>query len=84
MPRHVINPGSRTNQTEMELSHFDRLLMLLLQYNNLLANMETKYSVAEVCREDGTCLPLDPGRSNPNTLTPRHPDTLTLVDWIII
>lgn len=32
----------------------------LEEYNNLLSNMETKYSVAEVCREDGTCLPLDP------------------------
>ncbi|XP_035263080.1 angiotensin-converting enzyme-like [Anguilla anguilla] len=32
----------------------------LKEYNNLLANMETKYSVAEACREDGTCHPLDP------------------------
>ncbi|KAJ8384193.1 hypothetical protein AAFF_G00207410 [Aldrovandia affinis] len=32
----------------------------LKKYNNLLANMETKYSVAEVCREDGRCHPLDP------------------------
>ncbi|XP_048869765.1 angiotensin-converting enzyme [Brienomyrus brachyistius] len=32
----------------------------LKEYNNLLATMETKYSVAEVCREGGTCLPLDP------------------------
>lgn len=31
----------------------------LEEYNNLLSNMETKYSVAEVCR-DGTCHPLDP------------------------
>ncbi|XP_011486222.1 angiotensin-converting enzyme-like [Oryzias latipes] len=29
-------------------------------YNTLLSNMETKYSVAEVCREDGRCHPLDP------------------------
>lgn len=32
----------------------------LKEYNNLLANMETKYSVASVCRENGTCHPLDP------------------------
>ncbi|KAK7919784.1 hypothetical protein WMY93_011068 [Mugilogobius chulae] len=32
----------------------------LEEYNNLLSNMETKYSVAEVCRPDKTCHPLDP------------------------
>ncbi|KAL6095238.1 ace [Pungitius sinensis] len=32
----------------------------LEEYNNLLSNMETKYSVAEVCRDDGKCHPLDP------------------------
>lgn len=32
----------------------------LEEYNNLLSNMETKYSVAEVCRTDGSCHPLDP------------------------
>uniref|UniRef100_A0A4W5R621 Angiotensin-converting enzyme n=1 Tax=Hucho hucho TaxID=62062 RepID=A0A4W5R621_9TELE len=32
----------------------------LKEYNNLLANMETKYSVAQVCRANGTCHPLDP------------------------
>ncbi|KAJ8365026.1 hypothetical protein SKAU_G00138570 [Synaphobranchus kaupii] len=32
----------------------------LKEYNILLANMETKYSVAEACREDGRCHPLDP------------------------
>uniref|UniRef100_A0A7N8WUW1 Angiotensin-converting enzyme n=1 Tax=Mastacembelus armatus TaxID=205130 RepID=A0A7N8WUW1_9TELE len=32
----------------------------LEEYNTLLSNMETKYSVAEVCRENGTCHPLDP------------------------
>uniref|UniRef100_A0A8C6WKM3 Angiotensin-converting enzyme n=1 Tax=Neogobius melanostomus TaxID=47308 RepID=A0A8C6WKM3_9GOBI len=32
----------------------------LVEYNNLLSNMETKYSVAEVCRTDGRCHPLDP------------------------
>ncbi|CAL1599147.1 unnamed protein product [Knipowitschia caucasica] len=32
----------------------------LEEYNNLLSTMETKYSVAEVCRADGRCHPLDP------------------------
>ncbi|KAM7381883.1 hypothetical protein PAMA_012642 [Pampus argenteus] len=32
----------------------------LQEYNTLLSNMETKYSVAEVCRANGTCHPLDP------------------------
>ncbi|KAM3859472.1 angiotensin-converting enzyme [Diretmus argenteus] len=32
----------------------------LEEYNTLLSNMETKYSVAEVCRANGTCHPLDP------------------------
>uniref|UniRef100_A0A669EGC5 Angiotensin-converting enzyme n=1 Tax=Oreochromis niloticus TaxID=8128 RepID=A0A669EGC5_ORENI len=32
----------------------------LEEYNTLLSNMETKYSVAEVCRENNECLPLDP------------------------
>ncbi|XP_056152965.1 angiotensin-converting enzyme [Lampris incognitus] len=32
----------------------------LEEYNTLLSNMETKYSVAEACRADGTCHPLDP------------------------
>uniref|UniRef100_A0A8D3C459 Angiotensin-converting enzyme n=1 Tax=Scophthalmus maximus TaxID=52904 RepID=A0A8D3C459_SCOMX len=32
----------------------------LEEYNTLLSNMETKYSVAEVCRDNGTCHPLDP------------------------
>ncbi|KAJ8264684.1 hypothetical protein GJAV_G00152490 [Gymnothorax javanicus] len=31
----------------------------LKEYNNLLATMETKYSVAEACK-DGECYPLDP------------------------
>uniref|UniRef100_H3D5P0 Angiotensin-converting enzyme n=1 Tax=Tetraodon nigroviridis TaxID=99883 RepID=H3D5P0_TETNG len=32
----------------------------LEEYNTLLSSMETKYSVATVCREGGPCLPLDP------------------------
>uniref|UniRef100_A0A672PYN2 Angiotensin-converting enzyme n=1 Tax=Sinocyclocheilus grahami TaxID=75366 RepID=A0A672PYN2_SINGR len=32
----------------------------LIEYNNLLASMETLYSVATVCKDQSTCLPLDP------------------------
>uniref|UniRef100_A0A8C2A5F1 Angiotensin-converting enzyme n=1 Tax=Cyprinus carpio TaxID=7962 RepID=A0A8C2A5F1_CYPCA len=32
----------------------------LIEYNNLLASMETLYSVATVCKNQSTCLPLDP------------------------
>lgn len=32
----------------------------LREYNDLLASMETTYSVAKVCEDHGTCLPLDP------------------------
>ncbi|XP_068611055.1 angiotensin-converting enzyme [Brachionichthys hirsutus] len=32
----------------------------LKEYNTLMSNMESNYSVAEVCRENGTCHPLDP------------------------
>ncbi|KAI4807922.1 hypothetical protein KUCAC02_027695, partial [Chaenocephalus aceratus] len=32
----------------------------LEEYNTLISNMETKYSVAKVCKDDGTCHPLDP------------------------
>ncbi|XP_067869242.1 angiotensin-converting enzyme [Heterodontus francisci] len=30
------------------------------EYNNVLSEMETTYSVAKVCRKNGTCHPLDP------------------------
>lgn len=36
-------------------------LLFLLQYNQILLNMETTYSVATVCLANGTCLHLDPG-----------------------
>ncbi|KAI7797162.1 putative angiotensin-converting enzyme [Triplophysa rosa] len=32
----------------------------LKEYNNLLASMETLYSVATVCKSESNCLPLDP------------------------
>lgn len=44
-----------SNAWPMPFSHF--------QYNTLLSNMETKYSVAVVCRENKMCHPLDPGKN---------------------
>lgn len=35
-------------------------LFFLLQYNQILLNMETTYSVASVCLPNGTCLQLEP------------------------
>ncbi|XP_056285839.1 angiotensin-converting enzyme [Pseudoliparis swirei] len=46
-----------------KLSDIERAALTMPQleeYNTLLSNMETKYSVAEVCRDNGACLPLDP------------------------
>lgn len=36
-------------------------LFFLLQYNQILLDMETTYSVASVCHANGTCLQLEPG-----------------------
>lgn len=55
-----------------------------LQYNMLLAYMETTYSMAQVCLNEGPCLPLEPGE-HPNTalsiprvssISPFHKPTL--------
>ncbi|XP_011602426.2 angiotensin-converting enzyme [Takifugu rubripes] len=46
-----------------KLSDIDRAALPkeeLEEFNTLLSNMEANYSVAVVCREDGTCHPLDP------------------------
>lgn len=40
-------------------------LFFLLQYNQILLDMETTYSVANVCYTNGTCLSLEPGKSTP-------------------
>lgn len=37
------------------------LPLFLLQYNKILLDMETTYSVASVCHSNGTCLQLEPG-----------------------
>lgn len=36
-------------------------LCFLLQYNQILLDMETTYSVASECHSNGTCLQLEPG-----------------------
>lgn len=36
-------------------------VFFLLQYNKILLDMETTYSVASVCHTNGTCLQLEPG-----------------------
>lgn len=36
-----------------------------LQYNQILLDMETIYSIADVCYTNGTCLQLEPGESTP-------------------
>ena len=36
-------------------------LFFLPQYNQILLDMETTYSVASVCHANGTCLHLEPG-----------------------
>lgn len=40
-------------------------LFFPLQYNQILIDMETTYSIANVCYTNGTCVPLEPGESAP-------------------
>lgn len=54
-------PGTRTKQRGGLLTTF----FFLLQYNQILLDMETTYSVANVCYTNGTCLSLEPGKSTP-------------------
>ncbi|XP_069012000.1 angiotensin-converting enzyme isoform X2 [Embiotoca jacksoni] len=76
MSGHTLKYGQRARQYDTtdfqdasvkriikKLSDIERAALTseqLEEYNNLLSNMETKYSVAEVCRDNGTCHPLDP------------------------
>ncbi|XP_040032505.2 angiotensin-converting enzyme [Gasterosteus aculeatus] len=76
MSAHTLEYGQRARQYDttdfqdgsvkrviQKLSDIERAALptaQLEEYNNLLSNMETKYSVAEVCRDDGRCHPLDP------------------------
>lgn len=56
-PLHMMVPGAE------QVAKGGSLLSLsfLLQYNQILLDMETTYSVASVCHTNGTCLQLDPG-----------------------
>ncbi|XP_019725690.1 angiotensin-converting enzyme [Hippocampus comes] len=76
MSAHTLKYGQRARQFDTadfqedavkriikKLSDIERAALpsaQLEEYNNLLSNMETKYSVAEVCRDNGQCHPLDP------------------------
>ncbi|CAB1457679.1 unnamed protein product [Pleuronectes platessa] len=76
MAAHTLKYGERARQYDTtdfqdgsvkriikKLSDIERAALSpakLEEYNTLLSNMETKYSLAKVCRDDGTCHPLDP------------------------
>ncbi|NWS81100.1 ACE enzyme, partial [Toxostoma redivivum] len=76
MSKHTLEYGMRARQFDTsdfqdqsvtrilkKLSVLERAALPedeLKEYNTLLSDMETTYSVAKVCREGGTCHPLDP------------------------
>ncbi|XP_030364884.1 angiotensin-converting enzyme isoform X2 [Strigops habroptila] len=76
MSRHTLEYGMRAMQfdpSEFQDESVTRILKKLsvieraalpddelMEYNTLLSDMETTYSVAKVCRENKTCHPLDP------------------------
>uniref|UniRef100_A0A803WAA5 Angiotensin-converting enzyme n=1 Tax=Ficedula albicollis TaxID=59894 RepID=A0A803WAA5_FICAL len=76
MSKHTLEYGMRARQFDTsdfqdqsvtrilkKLSVIERAALPedeLKEYNTLLSDMETTYSVAKVCREDKTCHPLDP------------------------
>uniref|UniRef100_A0A803XZP4 Angiotensin-converting enzyme n=1 Tax=Meleagris gallopavo TaxID=9103 RepID=A0A803XZP4_MELGA len=76
MSKHTIEYGMRARQFDPsdfqdetvtrilnKLSVLERAALPedeLMEYNTLLSEMETTYSVAKVCRENNTCHPLDP------------------------
>ncbi|XP_057682764.1 angiotensin-converting enzyme [Corythoichthys intestinalis] len=52
-----------TRRIVLKLSEIDKAALppqQLEEFNTIVSDMETKYSVAEVCRENGQCHPLDP------------------------
>lgn len=51
--------GARGKQAARGCS--SRSLFFFSQYNQILLDMETTYSVASVCHSNGTCLQLEPG-----------------------
>ncbi|NWR35416.1 ACE enzyme, partial [Tachuris rubrigastra] len=76
MSKHTLDYGMRARQFDTsdfqdqsvirilkKLSVIERAALPedeLKEYNTLLSDMETTYSVAKVCRDNKTCLPLDP------------------------
>ncbi|KAF2982124.1 hypothetical protein EK904_009087 [Melospiza melodia maxima] len=80
MSKHTLEYGMRARQFETsdfqdqsvtrilkKLSVIERAALPedeLKEYNTLLSDMETTYSVAKVCRENKTCHPLDPDLTN--------------------
>ncbi|NXE25143.1 ACE enzyme, partial [Ardeotis kori] len=76
MSKHTLEYGTRARQFDVsdfqdqsvirilkKLSVLEKAALPedeLKEYNTLLSDMETTYSVAKVCREDKTCHPLDP------------------------
>ncbi|NXU41431.1 ACE enzyme, partial [Drymodes brunneopygia] len=80
MSKHTLEYGMRARQFDTsdfqdqsvtrilkKLSIIERAALPeneLKEYNTLLSDMETTYSVAKVCRENKTCHPLDPDLTN--------------------
>nr|XP_014345475.1 PREDICTED: angiotensin-converting enzyme-like [Latimeria chalumnae] len=76
MSKHTLEYGTRAHKFDYtdfldgsskrilkKLSELDKAALPeeeLKEYNNILSQMETTYSVAKVCRDDGKCHPLDP------------------------
>ncbi|NXD26865.1 ACE enzyme, partial [Spelaeornis formosus] len=80
MSKHTLEYGMRARQFDTsdfqdqsvtrilkKLSVIERAALPedeLKEYNTLLSDMETTYSLAKVCRENKTCYPLDPDLTN--------------------
>ncbi|XP_043911144.1 angiotensin-converting enzyme [Protopterus annectens] len=76
MSKHTLENGKKAREfdyTDFQDEEVKRVLKKLsdiersalpeeeiIEYNTLLSDMETTYSVAKVCKEDSKCLPLDP------------------------
>ncbi|XP_042138912.1 angiotensin-converting enzyme isoform X2 [Peromyscus maniculatus bairdii] len=59
--------NSTTKRIIRKVQNMDRAVLPskeLEEYNQILLDMETTYSIAEVCYSNGTCLPLEPDLTN--------------------
>lgn len=56
-------PGARAKGVQGRARHYP--FSSPLQYNQILLEMETTYSVANVCYANNTCLQLEPGERAP-------------------